>query len=781
MNLIFGYLFLISISKSFGVDFYDILEISKQASEREIRKAFKSKALKLHPDKNPDDPEAQAKFIQLNRAYEVLKDEELRKKYDLFGEEGLKDSGSHGRTYHSWNYYHENFGIYDDDIEIITLNNGDFDQSVLGSDDIWFVNFYHPMCSHCHTLAPVWRKVAQHLESVVRIGAVNCDDAYHLCSSQGIGSYPSLIAYPGREFYTGDKSESDLISFILKKLSPNPFIKLDKSNWKSAGQLCQEKSWFVLPKIETDDEEDFELKKIKLGAIFENLLCLSEIDCIKSSKFCASLDMDSKAKFYKTPQDFENQKGITLENSNPQELAKEVLALLPDIKILTSLEYKEIRTKLKNREEIIPWLIIFSDINNDENLEIRKLPAYLTSFNLGQVRCNEMKTECDELFITKTPTFITFKMGDGYEIHQGRSLARDIAVFARESASSSQFQILTPKEFPQVLNDGSPWFIDFYAPWCPPCMKLLPEFRKASRMIDIPVKFGSIDCTVHSSLCHRFNIHQYPTTIFYNKTVPHEYHGHHSASHLIDFVRDTLLPTVIILDETSYFEKVSQKPSEELWVVDYYANWCGHCIQMAPEYRRFSRLVAEIPNVFIAQIDCAVYQHVCKREGITGYPTIKLYPQGNIGTSRQIKYSGWARDANSFRQWLYSWLPSKVSTLDDRTFEEMLRGKDPWLIDFYAPWCGYCHHFAPLFEKIAVELDGEVKFGKIDCQTHKWVCKSAGVRAYPTVKFYKGIEKEEQRQNIIGIDINTLEENEIILVAKRLLVQNRKSKLHDEL
>lgn len=79
------------------------------------------------------------------------------------------------------------------------------------------------------------------------------------------------------------------------------------------------------------------------------------------------------------------------------------------------------------------------------------------------------------------------------------------------------------------------------------------------------------------------------------------------------------------------------------------------------------------------------------------------------------------------------------------------------------------------------ELEGEVKFGKIDCQAHKWVCKSAGVRAYPTVKFYKGIEEEEQRQTILGIDINTLEEDEIVLVAKRLLLQNKKSKLHDEL
>ena len=71
------------------------------------------------------------------------------------------------------------------------------EQSVTGSSDIWFINYYHPMCSHCHTLAPVWRKVARELEGVVRIGAVNCDDDYHLCSSQGIRSYPTLVSYPG--------------------------------------------------------------------------------------------------------------------------------------------------------------------------------------------------------------------------------------------------------------------------------------------------------------------------------------------------------------------------------------------------------------------------------------------------------------------------------------------------------------------------------------------------------------------------------------------------------
>lgn len=121
-----------------------------------------------------DDPQVHEKFTAINKAYEVLKDEELRKKYDVYGEEGLKDDHFDGGHYQSWNYFNEEFGIYDDDPEIITLSYSDFEVSVEGSEDIWFINFYSPFCSHCHDLAPMWREVAKELEGVIRFGAVNC-------------------------------------------------------------------------------------------------------------------------------------------------------------------------------------------------------------------------------------------------------------------------------------------------------------------------------------------------------------------------------------------------------------------------------------------------------------------------------------------------------------------------------------------------------------------------------------------------------------------------------
>ena len=67
-------------------DYYSILGVSKNASAAEIKKAYRKLAVKYHPDKNPGKKEAEEKFKQINEAYEVLSDEDKRKKYDRFGE-----------------------------------------------------------------------------------------------------------------------------------------------------------------------------------------------------------------------------------------------------------------------------------------------------------------------------------------------------------------------------------------------------------------------------------------------------------------------------------------------------------------------------------------------------------------------------------------------------------------------------------------------------------------------------------------------------------------------
>ena len=66
-------------------DYYDILGVSKDASADELKKAYRKLAMKYHPDRNPDDKEAETKFKEAGEAYDVLKDEQKRAAYDRFG------------------------------------------------------------------------------------------------------------------------------------------------------------------------------------------------------------------------------------------------------------------------------------------------------------------------------------------------------------------------------------------------------------------------------------------------------------------------------------------------------------------------------------------------------------------------------------------------------------------------------------------------------------------------------------------------------------------------
>ena len=94
-------------------DYYEVLGVSKTASEDDIKRAYRRMAMKYHPDKNPDDKQAEEKFKECAEAYEVLSDAEKRKRYDQFGHEGLRGMGMHDFSRMNFDDIFSMFGLDD--------------------------------------------------------------------------------------------------------------------------------------------------------------------------------------------------------------------------------------------------------------------------------------------------------------------------------------------------------------------------------------------------------------------------------------------------------------------------------------------------------------------------------------------------------------------------------------------------------------------------------------------------------------------------------------------
>uniref|UniRef100_F6PY66 DnaJ homolog subfamily C member 10 n=1 Tax=Equus caballus TaxID=9796 RepID=F6PY66_HORSE len=726
-------------------DFYSLLGVSKTSSSREIRQAFKKLALKLHPDKNPNNANAHSDFLKINRAYEVLKDEDLRKKYDKYGEKGLSDNQGGGQ-YESWNYYRYDFGIYDDDPEIITLDRREFDAAV-NSGELWFVNFYSPGCSHCHDLAPTWREFAKEVDGLLRIGAVNCGDDRMLCRMKGVNSYPSLFIFRSGMAavkYHGDRSKESLVSFAMQHVR-STVTELWTGNFVNSIQTAFAAGigWLITFCSKGGDCLTSQTR-LRLSGMLDGLVNVGWMDCATQDNLCKSLDITTSTTAYFPPGATLNNKEkssiLFLNSLDAKEIYLEIMHNLPDFELLSA-------NTLEDRLAHHRWLLFFHFGKNEDSNdpELKKLKTLLKNehIQIGRFDCSSAPDVCSTLYIFQ-PCLAVFK-GQGtkeYEIHHGKKILYDILAFAKESVNS-HVTTLGPQNFP--ANDKEPWLVDFFAPWCPPCRALLPELRKASKHLYGQLKFGTLDCTVHEGLCNM----------------------------------DLMNPSVISLTPTTFNELVTQRKHDEVWMVDFYSPWCHPCQVLMPEWKRMARTLTGLINV--GSIDCQQYHSFCAQENVRRYPEIRFFPQKSDKAYQYHSYNGWNRDAYSLRIWGLGFLPQASIDLTPQTFnEKVLQGKSHWVIDFYAPWCGPCQNFAPEFELLARMIKGKVKAGKVDCQAYAQICQKAGIRAYPTVKFYP---YERAQRNTWGEQIDTRDAKEIatLIYEKLKNLQNHEKRNKDEL
>ncbi|XP_014248269.1 dnaJ homolog subfamily C member 10-like [Cimex lectularius] len=741
---------LLSAQFVFGSNYYDLLGVSKSATHQEIRKAYKKLALILHPDKNSDDKNAQEKFLKITRAYEVLKDEAKRKHYDLHGD----DVPYTHTKYQSYYYYEHQFGLYDDDPHVITLSGiSDFENSVENMESSqWFIVFYSPLCMSCHHAAPMWSKLAEEMNGALSFGAVNCEDDWQICRHKAdINAYPTYVLFPSRTTLVGSKNKEELRNFIIGRLTTDTVNVWTQNDWDQIKE--KHNSWLLILKSNDHDKDN---QKI-VSAMMKGLIGVALIHC--SHMPCSEFRNDENNGYAYLVKEHDTWSVNALENGEPQEIANQILTLLPSIENYDENMLEEYMNDLENGLQT-PLLIYFHmGPSTKLDTEIKKLTATLPNFKIGRVNCGRYVNLCSSLSISRYPLFGLFKPGGGKEFYHGSLTIHGVSAFAKESSQAVNFWECGPEELKEKIKEG-PTLVDFYAPWCPPCIKLLPELRKASlSFISSVITFATVDCTIHSDLCREHSVTSYPTTLLFNVTRKPLKMGSRTASSIKEFVEDTISPKVIELNEETFYETVGKKKINELWVVDFYMPWCGPCQQMEPQYRKLAKMMSDIKNVKISKVNCEEEQALCTRQRVQHYPHIRLYPMHSEGMLTVMIYSGYQRDAQSLRRWIYNYLPSSVKELQPETLRAAIRSGDPWLVDFYAPWCGHCVAFEPEFILVSQKLEGRVSTGKLDCERFYTFCQGIGINSYPTLKLFfkpfseQGLIVESQNPSVI---INTV-------------------------
>lgn len=280
-----------------------------------------------------------------------------------------------------------------------------------------------------------------------------------------------------------------------------------------------------------------------------------------------------------------------------------------------------------------------------------------------------------------------------------------IALSSALYSPNSKVVKLTASNFKDlVINSKDVWFVEFYAPWCGHCKNLVPEWEKLASATEGMIKIGAVDMTTDQDAGSAYGIRGFPTLKFFgaNKNSPTDYNGGRTANELLNFAFEQAKNTassrigggssggfnagghnhgaggscggpgpqagqqgagscgggqqqgggsgdskdVIVLTDSNWADTIAQ--SDDLWLVEFYAPWCGHCKNLEPQWNKAATDLAG--QVKIAKVDATTNPGLAQRFSVNSYPQIKLFPSGPKSDNLLEDYSG-ARDAGSITSW----------------------------------------------------------------------------------------------------------------------------------
>lgn len=260
-------------------------------------------------------------------------------------------------------------------------------------------------------------------------------------------------------------------------------------------------------------------------------------------------------------------------------------------------------------------------------------------------------------------------------------------------------------------------------------------------------------------------------------------------------MRFTILPSPLSLFATWFVLQATAAPAasshvltpqdfkqtiaDGIWFIEHFSPYCRHCRNFEPTWNRVVDKFEKTPEVgvHLAQVNCALNGDLCTENGVTGYPQMNLYRNGQF-----VETFTKDRDFDILVDFLLARaeptansLPSptaveqkemaaeivpvdeesviqvaqaesnpsgEVISLTSETFDDFV-AQAPTFVKFFAPWCGHCKKLAPVWIQVARRMQHKLNIAEVNCDEFKSLCSKQGVTGYPMLFYYSHGAKTE--------------------------------------
>ncbi|GJJ70199.1 hypothetical protein EMPS_02548 [Entomortierella parvispora] len=675
---------------------------------------------------------------------------------------------------------------------VIELTKETFKGVVSPDQEIILVDFYTPWCGHCKNLEPEFEKAAEELKkSDIPLAKVDCTEQSELCKDYEVTGYPTLKIFKKgipRDYKGTRKSEGTdgIISYVKKHAAP-PVTELTPETLPAFAASERVVVVAVLPK-NSIMHEDVE----RIANYYRDDFIFGEVET----------HPDVKAPGIVLYKKFDEGKNIYEGKFNDRSLVKFVrancLPLLDEMGPKNYAHYMDGGLPLAYlffgnqeqldtyKDDLIKYAKEMKGTVNFVTVDGTRFGAHAANVGLEEVwpgfALQDVNTaDKYPLILAEGETLTIERMRE----HTKKTLAGELRSKLKSEAipasNDGPVTIVVAHNYADIVEQQEKdVLIEYYAPWCGFCKQLEPIYEELGELYKgsniVIAKFDATANDLPSNV--PFRVDGYPTIKFKKAGSKEymEYSGGRTKEDFVDFlnthavnkydvgiqkvVKSEAIPAsndgpVTIVVANNYADIVEQQEKDVL--IEYYAPWCGFCKQLEPIYEELGELYKG-SDIVIAKFD-ATANELPKSVPfqVQGYPTIKFK---KAGSKEYMEYSG-GRTKEDFVDFLNTHAVNKfdvgiqkvvkseaIPTSNDgpvtivvaNNYADIVDQKDKdILIEYYAPWCGFCKMLAPIYDEVGELYKGtNIVVAKFDVTANE-LPKSVPfeVDGYPTIKFKK--------------------------------------------